>query len=363
MQILLVFGGRSVEHEVSIRSAACIYQGLCANNNNVVMCAGIDRSGQWYTQDGHKFFSRINGHHVPEISFRTGEKVWLCRKNNQVILVRENNNIVFTPDIVFPITHGTYGEDGSLQGLFQQLSIPFVGCDVCASACAMDKDITKRLLRDAGIAVAPWQTIHAREKHEVVYAQLAQKFGSKLFVKPARIGSSIGATLVSNEGEFKKAVDFAFRFDNKILVEQCIVGREIEFAVLGNEDVCVSPPGEISSDTDFYTYEDKYISDKATLKVATRMEPPVQMEGQQLAHRAYQALGCEGLARVDFFLVNDKEWMVNEINTLPGFTSISMYPKLWEVGGKSLDVLLEELIILSLERYKCQSGYILTRNN
>ncbi len=363
MQILLVFGGRSVEHEVSIRSAACIYQGLCANKDNVVMCAGIDRSGQWYTQDGHEFFGQINGHHVPEISSRTGEKVWLGRKNNQVILVRENHNIVFTPDIIFPITHGTYGEDGSLQGLFQQLGIPFVGCDVCASACAMDKDITKRLLRDAGIAVAPWKTIHVSEKHEVNYADLTQQFGSKLFVKPSRIGSSIGATLVSDEGELKKAVDFAFRFDNKILVEQCIIGREIEFAVFGNEDVRVSPPGEISPDTAFYTYEDKYISDKATLKVPTKMEKPVQEEGQQLARRAYQALGCEGLARVDFFLVNDKKWIVNEINTLPGFTSISMYPKLWEAAGKPLGVLLEELIILAMERYKCQSGYTVVRNS
>ncbi len=363
MQILLVFGGRSVEHEVSIRSAATIYKGLCMNPNNVVLCVGIDKSGQWFTQDGPDFFSQIDGHHVPQISGHSGERVWLGRKDNEVLLIRESHNVVFTPDIIFPITHGTYGEDGSLQGMFQQLSIPFVGCDVCASACAMDKDITKKLLRDAGISVTPWQTIHAQEKHQFTYEQLAEQFGSKLFVKPSRIGSSVGATLVCDEDGFKKALDLAFRFDNKVLVERCVVGREMEFAVLGNENIQVTRPGEISPETGFYSYEDKYISDKDNTKVATNIEKNVVEEGKQLARKAYQAIGCEGLARVDFFLEDNKNWLVNEINTLPGFTSISMYPKLWEAEGKPLNILLEELIQLGIQRYKTQSRYALTRHN
>lgn len=361
MQVLLVFGGRSVEHEVSIRSAASIYEVLRTTNHKV-FCAGIDYDGQWYSQNMVNFFKEIHEHHVPMIGPKEGEPIWMNRVNGKTSLFRKNNSVVFTPDVVFPITHGTYGEDGSLQGLFQQMDIPFVGCDVCASACAMDKDLTKRLLRDAGIAVTPWQTIPLRHRDEYTYTQMQEKLGEKLFIKPASVGSSVGASLAINKEEYEHGLDLAFRFDDKVLIEECIVGREIEFAVLGgNSDINVSVAGEICPDTEFYGYEDKYILNSTKLIIPPEVSLGVLNEGRGLAVKAYEALGCEGLSRVDFFLKNESIWLVNEINTLPGFTSISMYPKLWEATGKTTVTLLEELMQHAINRHNSQKRWQIRR--
>lgn len=353
MQVLLVFGGRSVEHEVSIQSAANVYQ-MLYESGHTVLCVGIDYEGQWYVQDSKSFFAQIDGHIVPQIGPKYGEAVWLQREHGVVHLIRKDNHVIFSPEIIFPITHGTYGEDGSLQGFFQQLDIPFVGCDVCASACAMDKDLTKRLFRDAGITVTPWYTVHFKDRKDYPYSRMARELGTKLFIKPTRSGSSVGAGLATDEEEYEKALNLAFRLDNKVLVEKCIIGREIEFAVLGTENIQVSIPGEIRPDTAFYGYKEKYILNTTQLMIPTEIDPAVMEEGRRLAAQAYLTLGCEGLARVDFFLKDDQTWLVNELNTLPGFTSISMYPKLWQSAGKTPQQLIDELLRQGMQRHARQ---------
>ena len=362
MNVLLVFGGRSVEHEVSIRSAAFIYEGLIANNYEVT-CAGICPDGLWYKESGKSFFAQIKGHQTPVIG-KTKESVPIrLVKDGQFVELMGLDGHVFTrPDIVFPITHGTYGEDGSLQGFLKHLGIAFVGCDICASACTMDKDMTKKILRDSGINVALSQTVYQHEREKYTYEFLVQKLGNKLFIKPASQGSSVGTMLVTSREDYKKGLDLVFQFDNKALVEECIVGREIEFSILGNEDPEVSVPGEILLNEEFYSYEGKYINGSNGLIIPAKISDELIKEGQAIAVTAYSTLGCEGLSRVDFFLRNDKEWIINEINTLPGFTSISMYPKLWDSSGKGSAQLIKELILLGLARYKKQAGFKTTVN-
>jgi D-alanine-D-alanine ligase len=258
-------------------------------------------------------------------------------------------------DVVFPLLHGPYGEDGTIQGLLDMLDVAYVGVGVLGAAVCMDKDVCKRLLRDAGIPVVPFEVVTARRwaSEPAAVRAAAARLGSPLFVKPASLGSSLGVERVATPAELDAAIARALALDRKILIERGIDGREIECAVLGNDDPQVSVPGEIVPGEAFYSFADKYAADsQARLLIPAPLADEVRDTVRHLARRAFVALECSGMARVDFFLERATEQLyVNELNTIPGFTSISMYPKLWEASGLSGRALVTRLIELGLERH------------
>jgi D-alanine-D-alanine ligase len=259
-------------------------------------------------------------------------------------------------DILFPVVHGTYGEDGTLQGLLEQADMPYVGCGVLASAAGMDKTIAKKLFRDAGIAVAPFKEILRsdwRQNPDSMLTMIEKEFEYPCFVKPVNSGSSVGISKARDRQSLKEAIDLAARFDRKILVESFVNGREIEVSVLGNDRPMASLPGEIVPCNEFYDYSAKYVDDRSELKIPADLSKEVSEEIRNLAIKAYRALDCAGMARVDFFLERGtNRVIINEINTIPGFTKISMYPKLWEATGISYSELCDRLIDLAIERYR-----------
>jgi D-alanine-D-alanine ligase len=254
-------------------------------------------------------------------------------------------------DVAFPMLHGQNGEDGRVQGLLQTLGLPFVGAGVLASAVCMDKDVAKRLLRDAGLPIVPFRLIRWGET--LSYEAAAEALGATLFVKPANSGSSVGTSKAEDAASFERAVEEAFRFDNKVLVEQAITGREIECAVIGNEEPRVAVPGEIVSTAQFYTYEAKYQNeDEARMEVPANLPAEFSDRIRGLAADAYRTLGCEGMARVDFFVTPNFDAFINEINTIPGFTARSMFPVMWEHADLPLGDLVDTLIQLALDRHE-----------
>jgi len=346
----ILFGGQSVEHEISVRSAKSIYEALDKEKFEPIVI-GIDKQGQWFLEtDIVKFMSST-------IVTSTETQVTLVAHNNKsVFLPIAQNNLHALPvahvDIIFPVIHGTTGEDGALQGLLKMMHMPYVGPNVLASALGMDKDFTKRILRDAGIPIAPYVSFHKHEQAFIDFEAIKTKLGLPLFVKPSNGGSSVGVSKVNNEAEFMDAVALAFSYDHKILCEECIKGRELECAILGNTHPQASVVGELILAQEFYSYHAKYIDENgAQLQIPAILSPELSTRIQETAIKVFQALGCEGLARIDFFMKEDNTLYVNEINTLPGFTSISMYPKLWQATGLSYRDLIEQLIHLSIERF------------
>ncbi|HQY22766.1 MAG TPA: D-alanine--D-alanine ligase family protein, partial [Gammaproteobacteria bacterium] len=259
-------------------------------------------------------------------------------------------------DVVFPVLHGPMGEDGTVQGLLELAGVPYVGSGVLGSAVGMDKDVMKRLLRDAGIPVAQFLTLQEHSYKSVSFEHIQTTVGLPFFVKPANAGSSIGISKVKNRSEFEEKIALAFQFDRKILIEECITGREIECSVIGNETPLTSLPGEIISAHEFHSYEEKYLGHGAIFKYPAYLKPNEISALQALAVKTYQALCCEGMGRVDMFLKPDGQIIVNEINTIPGFTSTSAYPKMWEASGLGLSDLIDQLIVLALERFKKEQG-------
>jgi D-alanine-D-alanine ligase len=255
--------------------------------------------------------------------------------------------------VIFPILHGPFGEDGTVQGLLKLADLPFVGPGVLGSAVGMDKDVMKRLLRDAGIPIGRFLTVHSQEPL-LPFKKAVKALGLPLFVKPANMGSSVGISKVHNEGEYERAVKNAFAYDTKIILEEYIKAREIECSILGNEEtVRASLPGEVIPLHEFYSYESKYLDENgAVLKIPAELPKRTIKKIQALGIQTFQTLCCEGLSRVDFFLQEDGTLLVNEINTMPGFTRISMYPKLWEACGISYKKLIDTLIQLAIRRYK-----------
>jgi len=256
-------------------------------------------------------------------------------------------------DIIFPVSHGRFGEDGTVSGLLKLANIAFVGAGVLGSAVGMDKDVMKRLLRDAGIPIGRFITVNRYSSKEISFEDARAELGLPLFVKPANLGSSVGIHKVTERAAFERAVRDAFNYDNKILIEEFIMGREIECSVLGNENPIASVPGEILPRHEFYSYEAKYLDENgAVLDIPAKLPPATSERIRQLAIKTFSTLCCEGMARVDFFLRNGEEIIVNEINTIPGFTRISMYPKLWEATGISYSELIDRLIQLAIERFE-----------
>ena len=339
LHVGLVYGGQSPEHEVSILSARNVLAAL--EGRHRVTPLYIDRDGGWHVLEGGADLEGAAG--APARFTSRG---------------LEGADL----DVVFPVLHGPNGEDGTVQGFLQTLGLPFVGPDVLGSSVCMDKTVAKRLLRDAGLPGVPFAVVRRHDRETFSFERLSDKLGSPLFVKPSNAGSSVGVSRVWDAAGLEAALDLAFRYDRTALVEQFVDGREIEVAVLGNERPKASVPGEIVSTAEFYTYDAKYQDpDASRMEVPADIEDAMAARLRELAVRAYAALGCEGMARVDFFVTAEGDAFVNEINTIPGFTARSMYPVMWERTGRSQEDLMDDLLQLALDRHERDSGRQVTR--
>jgi D-alanine-D-alanine ligase len=307
LKIGVLFGGKSAEHEVSLESAENVINALDKTKYQIIPIK-INKNGRF------------------------------------------DFSVIKKADVVFPVLHGPFGEDGTIQGLLKLANIPFVGASVLGSAVGMDKDVMKRLLRDASIPIGKFITIKHGEK--ISFEKAKKDLGLPLFIKPANMGSSVGINKVQNKNQFFKAVKEAFKFDTKVMVEEFINGREIECSVLGNDIPIASIPGEIIANQEFYSYDAKYIDEGSVAVIPAKISKKAAKEIQQLSIKTFKTINCEGFGRVDCFLKKNGKVYINELNTIPGFTSISMYPKLWEASGLPLPKLLDKLIELAIERFK-----------
>lgn len=342
LRVGIVFGGRSGEHEVSLMSAASVIKYLPANKYEPVPI-GITRAGKWITKGN------------PWERLRIGED-----EPGELLPVE----LLASLDAVFPVLHGTFGEDGTVQGLFEMCNVPYVGAGVLASSVSMDKAIMKSVFRDQGLPLAGHKVVMNKEwlrDPNGVCQELTDTFNFPVFVKPANLGSSVGISKANNEIELKRALNVATRYDRKVLVEEFIPGREMECGVLGNDNPEASVVGEIVAHNEYYDYEAKYTDGKSELVIPAPLEPEIIAEVRRLAVAAFKAVDCCGMARVDFFLHQiTGEVIVNEINTIPGFTNFSMYPRLWQASGISYSELIDRLIELALERYAERKGFSVT---
>ena len=353
IRVGLIFGGKSAEHEVSIQSARNVFLAIDKNKYDVVLI-GIDKQGRWYHDEAERFLLNADSPDTVYEPNPSEEIALIPGEDKQQFVKISDPTIRFELDVVFPVLHGTCGEDGTVQGVLKLLNLPFVGASVLGSAVGMDKDVMKRLLRDALIPTPEFLVFRDFQKESIIFNQIEKALGSPCYVKPANLGSSVGIHRVTSASELKAAVEDAFQYDTKILIEEAVEGREIECSVLGNEFPEASVPGEIITNHEkhqFYSYEAKYLDQNgALLRIPAELEPEVAEKIRDLAIKSYQAICCEGMARVDFFLRDETEIYVNELNTIPGFTIISMYPKLWEASGISYVELIDRLIQLALQR-------------
>ncbi|HWO12992.1 MAG TPA: D-alanine--D-alanine ligase family protein [Polyangiaceae bacterium] len=355
LRVGIIFGGRSGEHEVSVMSARGILKALDPARFEPVP-VGIDRQGRWQLVEPRALLEQASGANqvVGEGALaRVGDSAALERREPADLRGR------FGVDVFFPIVHGTQGEDGALQGLLEMAGAPYVGCGVLGSAVGMDKDVSKRLLRDAGLPVVDFVVARAGSPALAgVEQRVASELGFPCFVKPANLGSSVGVSKVRSAAELPAALEQAFRYDRKLVIERGIAAREIETAVLGLAQPEVSLPGEIVPRHEFYSYEAKYLDPNgAELLVPAPLSEEQTREVQRLSLLAFEALELEGLARVDFFLDRGTgEWFVNEVNTLPGFTEVSMYARMWQHSGLSYRDLVTRLIELALARFEARAA-------
>lgn len=337
----IIFGGKSTEHEVSLQSALSIVKALDTKKYQPILI-GIDKNGTWHLQAARPTLRNSS----------TKALTLTTNRNNKNIT--ELTYLAPKIDVIFPVVHGTYGEDGTLQGLLKLMDIPFVGSGVLGSAIGMDKEITKRLLKEAGLPIAKY--ICLKQPTDCNFTQATKLLGLPLFIKPANLGSSVGVNKVTNKTEFTKAIRAAFQYDYKVLIEEAISGREIECSVLGNEHPRASVPGEIIVQADFYSYDAKYLDENgARLEIPAKLSSSLKKHIQKLALATFKTLNLEGMARIDFFVEKNGTILINEANTIPGFTAISMYPKLWEASGLSYSKLLDTLIELGLTRHQKNS--------
>ena len=302
LRLGILFGGRSAEHEVSLQSAKNVIEAVDKKKYEIVLI-GIDHNGCWYLNESSKFLLHAND--PRQISIKSGGKnlAMIPGRESEQIIPLDGEKVIGNIDVIFPVLHGPYGEDGTIQGLLRLANIPFVGSDVLGSAVSMDKDVMKRLLRDAGIPQANFISYRLAEKKMIDFNIIEAELGLPFFVKPANLGSSVGINKVHNQDEFKPAVNEAFQFDNKIIIEQNIDGREIECSVLGNDNPVASVPGEVLPSHEFYSYDAKYLdSNGARLDIPADLSDQVERKIQELAVKVFKVLNCEGMARVDFFL-------------------------------------------------------------
>ena len=353
IRVGVLFGGRSGEHEVSIASAQSVLRALDPEKYEAVPI-GIAKDGRWLVGESAQKL-------LPDV-LKRGHRVVLPPDPIAGSLMSVGESPAGPPsrvDVMFPVLHGTFGEDGTVQGLLELAGIPYVGAGVLASSVGMDKDVQKRLFREAGIPVVEYLAVPRTEWQRnpaAVEKAVAKKFRFPVFVKPATLGSSVGMTKVRRPSGLPAAMDEAAQYAQKILVERAVNGREIEVAVLGNEDPRTAVPGEIIPHREFYDYTAKYLEEGTQLRIPAKLAPAQVKRFQDYARRAFLAIECRGMARVDFFLEkrNGKIYL-NELNTIPGFTSISMYPKMWEASGVSYNQLIDRLIELAIEEHQERS--------
>jgi len=365
MRVLLLFGGRSAEHDVSRVSAVAAAISLDPTRYEVLPVA-INRSGEWLLATETQKFLDGPREIVPDSFIVEGIKVTGPSVPGQNKLVfaeptADNSNLSF--DVVLPLLHGPFGEDGTIQGLLELADVPYVGSGVVGSAVAMDKVIMKRAFVAEGLPVPKWLPFRDGQDKAEILAQCESRLGYPMFVKPANLGSSVGISKVLNPKEFATAIDLAWRYDEWIVIEEGVTAREIEVAILGDNPPEASIPGEIIPGSDFYSYSDKYIDNSAELLAPAPLDNDLVIEVQNLAKQAFLACRCESMARVDFFYEEKRNdggpgrgFLANEVNTIPGFTPISMYPRLWKESGLSYSALLDRLIDLSLERHSRRSS-------
>lgn len=352
LNVALIFGGKSGEHEVSLLSSASIYKHIDKEKYNV-LTIGITKDGKWMYYEGN------------EENIKNGEWANLANKNVEINLVPSGNKevgVLFEDgsvekiDVLFPVLHGPYGEDGTIQGLFEISQIPYVGCGVLASSVGMDKLICKKVFTEIGLPQVNYTDTNKwsfNKDKEGQLDKIEEKLNYPVFVKPANLGSSVGISKANNREELLEGINEALQYDSRIVLEQGINAREIEVAVLGNDQVKASIAGEIKPAKDFYDYEDKYINGTSTYEIPASISEEDMKNIRAMAVEAFKGIDGKGLSRVDFFKDKDSgEIFINEINTLPGFTNISMYPKMWEATGLQYHNLIDELINLAIDSKK-----------
>ncbi len=349
IRVGILFGGKSAEHEISLQSARNIVDAIDREKYEVTLL-GIDQGGRWHLSDVAALQPSVQV--LPRLAANGSAAITLVPEAGTLLEVAEPRQLDRL-DVIFPVLHGPFGEDGTVQGMLKLADIPFVGADVLGSAVGMDKDVMKRLLREAGIPIGRFRTLQRKHRAVPGFEEVVDDLGLPFYVKPANLGSSVGISRVSTAKEFAAALEDAFRFDHKVLLEENIDGREIECAVLGNDTLHASLPGEIIPSGKWYSYRAKYLDEQgASLEIPAQLDVATIKAIQQLSIKVCETLGCEGMARVDLFLGSAGELYVNEINTIPGFTNISMYPRLWEVSGISYPELIDRLLQLALERHR-----------
>ena len=353
MNVCVLFGGMSPEHEVSLRSAESVLRNMDSEKYNIFP-VGITKDGQWILFGGDDYSLLPTGQwrEHPDNCLATISPI----RGQGLLCFRDGSYTQQQVDVVFPVLHGENGEDGAMQGLLQMAGIPYVGPHVAESAVSMDKTLTKLVADNAGVPQAAWQLVRSEElpyRMETILNSIEERFSYPVFVKPAGTGSSVGVSKASDRQALEQALTFASQYDRKILVEEFIHGREVEVAVMGNQNPVASICGEIDSGAEFYDYDAKYISDTSVAYIPARISEEVAERVREQAIAVYSAIGCSGLSRVDFFVTYQDERIVfNEINTLPGFTSISMYPKLFCASGIAYQELIDQLLQLALEAFE-----------
>lgn len=356
IRVAVIFGGMSSEHEISWRSAASVLSNLSEKSYEVYKI-GITREGSWLLYSG-SIENILNGNWVEDCG-NVPAILSPDRGTRGLLVLRDGQTEQLPVDVIFPVLHGKNGEDGTIQGLFQLSGIPYVGCNTLSSAVCMDKAVTHSLLAAANIEQAQYLWFYAdrfQAAPETIRTKIEARLTFPVFVKPANAGSSVGVSRVDRPEDLDAAIEKAAKEDNKIVVESGILGQEIECAVIGNRDASASLIGEIGASAAFYDYEDKYITGTAQLYIPAHIPEEAAEKVRETAVRAYRLLGCSGLARVDFFYTRDGRIVLNEINTMPGFTSISMYPKLWMAAGISYENLLDQLIQYAMEKDNATHG-------
>jgi D-alanine-D-alanine ligase len=349
LKVAILFGGRSAEHNISLLSAKNVIDAI-DRTKFIPILIGIDKSGKWHYNEGAMKIVHTEDPRLVALNALNAPILLSQNANDHQLISLENQQSIGEIDVIFPVLHGTYGEDGSVQGLAKLANLPCVGCGILGSAVGMDKDVTKRLLRDSGIGVADFITLRRGFNEDLPFGEITKKIGNELFIKPANLGSSVGVSFVSNEKDYNEAIVTAFEYDPKVIVEEKITGREIECAVMGNENPQASIIGEIIPKDEWYSFESKYVdADGAKCQIPADLDPKSMKKAQNLAILTYRLLECEGLTRVDMFLQANGELIVNEVNTIPGFTKISMYPQLWAYSGINYTDLISRLIEYAIE--------------
>ena len=354
MKIFLVYGGKSAEHDISILTAFSIIKEVYYDYYEVEPIY-ITKSGQWVKGARVKHANEVKDSDALKLSISNSAKFATNENQESEGTLIQPSDLKEENAVIFPVLHGPNGEDGTVQGLFEVIGMPYVGAGVLASACGMDKIISKQLFQQAGLPQVPYVPVRKAEwlnDKETVFKHCEGTLFYPMYVKPANLGSSVGISKAENRDELLEAIELALRYDRRVVVEQGIEAREIEVAILGNDDIHISVPGELVKNVDFYDYESKYLNNEVVLQIPALVPEDVNSRLRDYAVRAFQALDGSGLSRCDFFLTSNDELFINEVNTMPGFTQFSMYPTLWKNTGLNYGDLVEELIQLALRRHQ-----------